>query len=98
MEIPELQSELFNLIAYMITSANRLYEEPPGYGSFRLLDASGRLLAIMKTAGWLDPFLVQLKEEIDAEREGNMDDERQRQQLDQWVMEIAHELRRRLDA
>jgi hypothetical protein len=98
MEIPELKSELFNLIAYMITSANELYVEPPGYGSFRLLDASGRLLAIMQTAGWLEPFLIHLKEEIDAEREGNMDDERQRRQLDQWVIEIAQELRRRLDA
>jgi hypothetical protein len=93
----EMQNELFNLIAYMITSAQGLYDEPPDYGSFRLLDASGRLLAIMQSAGWLDPFLVRLNGEIDAEREGNMDDERQRRQLDKWVMEIARELRQRLE-
>ncbi len=92
----EMQSELFNLIAYMITSAHGLYDEPPDYGSFRLLDASGRLLSIMQTAGWLDPFLVKLKEEIDAEREGSMDDDRQRHQLDKWVVEIAYELRQRV--
>jgi hypothetical protein len=52
----------------------------------------------METAGWLDPFLAHLKEEIDTAREGNMDEERQRVQLDRWVVEIAHELRRRLHA
>ena len=96
MQTAELKAELFSLIAYMITSARGLYDEPPDYGTFRLLDASGRLLEIMQTAGWLDPFLARLKEQVDEEREGEMDDARQHQRLDQWVVEIAHEMQQRL--
>lgn len=92
------REETFNLIAYMIASARGLYDEPPDYGSFRLLDAAGRLLEILDTSGGLDPFLKQLKEEIDAEREGSMDDARQRQNLERWVIEIAQELSRRAEA
>ena len=92
------QEETFNLIAYMISSARGLYDEPPDYGSFRLLDAAGRLLEILDTSGELDPFLKNLKEEIDAEREGSMDDARQRQNLERWVIGIAQELRRRAEA
>lgn len=96
METTELKSELFNLVAFMISSARGLYDEPSEYGSFRLLDASGRLLEIMESAGWLDPFLTQLKASVDAVSGGEMDTERQRQRLDQWVMEIAAEMQNRL--
>jgi hypothetical protein len=93
-----LQEELFHLIACMITSARGLYGEPAGYGAFRLLDSAGRLLEILQNHGLLtDPFLIDLKQQIDAEREGNMDDERQRQSLDQWILSISDEMRRRLD-
>jgi Family of unknown function (DUF6092) len=96
MELDKLQDELFNLVAYMVTSARGLYDEPPDYGIFRLLDSSGRLLAIMESGAALDPFLTHLKEEIDQEREGNMDEDRQRERLDHLVLEIAHELQNRL--
>lgn len=91
-----VKEELFNLVAYMLTSARGLYDEPPDYGPFRLLDASGRLLEIMNASGELDPFLTRLKEEIDLEREGSMDDDRQRQNLERWVLEVAQELRLRV--
>lgn len=94
---PKNDEEYFNLVAYLITSARGLYEEPPDYGSFRLLDAAGRLLEIMGHSGELDPFLAQLKDEIDQEREGSMDDARQRRNLERWVIELAKELRRRLE-
>ena len=90
------QDEVFNLIAYMIASARGLYDEPPDYGSFRLLDATGRLLEIISHSGELDPFLARLKHEIDAEREGSMDDARQRLNLERWVIELAQELRLRV--
>jgi len=96
MQSADMNAELFYLIAYMITSARGLYDEPPDYGTFRLLDASGRLLEIMQSAGWLDPFLARLKEEVDQERESEMDDARQRQRLDRVVVEIAHEMQQRL--
>lgn len=95
MQTPEQQTELLHLIAYMITSASGLYSEPPDYGAFRLLDACGRLLAIMQMDGELDPFLARLKAEIDLEREGSMDPARQRANIERWVLEMAHELRQR---
>jgi hypothetical protein len=95
--IKNQEEDLFNLITYMITSARGLYDEPPDYGSFRLLDATGRLLEIMSHSGELDPFLARLKQEIDAEREGSMDEARQRQNLERWVIELAQELRRRVE-
>jgi hypothetical protein len=91
-------TELLHLVTYMITSASGLYHEPPDYGSFRLLDAAARLLALMQSTGELDPFLSQLKTELDAEREGSMDPERQRQNIERWVLELAGELRQRQDS
>lgn len=82
----------------MITSARGLYEEPADYGVFRLLDSAGRLLDILQNQGLLtDRFLLDLKQKIDAERENSMDNERQRQLLDEWILAISDEMRRRLD-
>jgi len=97
MDQQTLQEELFHLIAYIITSARGLYDEPADYGIFRLLDTAGRLLEIMESNDLLDdPFLVELKRLVDEEREGSMDGERQRQRLDEMVQAIAAEMRRRL--
>ena len=93
----EFKEELFNLIAYMITSARGLYDEPADYGTFRLLDSAGRLLAIMESQALSDPFLTDLKQAVDQEREGNMDPDRQIDRLDQLVLKLAKELTKRLD-
>lgn len=98
MNLDHLQEEAFHLIAYMLTSARGLYEEPTDYGVFRLLDSAGRLLDILQNQGLLtDRFLLDLKQKIDAERENSMDNERQRQLLDEWILAISDEMRRRLD-
>lgn len=97
MDIAELKEELFNLIAYMITSARGLYEEPADYGTFRLLDSAGRLLAIMESQGLSDPFLAELRHSVDEERERNMDPDRQGERLDELVLKLAEELLNRLD-
>ena len=97
MEIDELKEELFNLTAYMITSARGLSEEPADYGTFRLLDSAGRLLAIMESQGLSDPFLAELRLSVDEEREGNMDPDRQGDRLDELVLKLAEELLNRLD-
>jgi hypothetical protein len=96
MDPDELKQEFFNLAAYMVTSARGLYDEPPDYGIFRLIDSAGRLLAIMEANGWTDPFLDHLKEELDEERTGNMDEDRQRQHMEQLVLEISAELKKRV--
>jgi hypothetical protein len=91
-----MRQDLFLLVGYLLTSAHGLYDEPKGYGPFRLLDVAGRLLAIMQTHGLSDPFLVQLEQAIAAERTGQSDDEQLRAALDNLVTEYAAELRRRL--
>jgi hypothetical protein len=97
MENTEFKEELFNLIAYMVTSARGLFDEPADYGTFRLLDTTGRLLAIMESQDLLDPFLAELKESVDEEREGAMDPDTQIERLDQLVLKIAEEFQNRLD-
>jgi len=92
----ELKNELFHLAAFMITSARGLIDEPADYGVFRLLDSSGRLLAIMESSEMLDPFLSELKSLVDEEREGSMNEDGQRDRLDKLVMKIALEMQNRI--
>ncbi len=87
-----LSDELFLLLSYLLTSAQGLVGEPADYGVFRMIDASGRLLEIMETYGLSDEFTSQLKEAIDAEREGSMDNERQNRNLNDWVLQVANYL------
>jgi hypothetical protein len=61
-----------------------------------LLDAAGRLVAIMKDHGLIDPFLEQLQQAIDAERFGNSADEELRAALNELSRQYAQELRNRL--
>ncbi|MBC8248516.1 MAG: hypothetical protein H8E90_02455 [Anaerolineales bacterium] len=90
-----LRQDLFLLIGYLLTSAHGLYEEPSGYGPFRLLDAAGRLLAIMETHGLADPFLQQLEDAIRAERFGHSDDQELRATLNELCLRYAAELKER---
>lgn len=94
----QLQEDIFHLLAFMLTSARGLYEEPPDYGAFRLLDTAGRLLEILQHQSLLsDPFLLDLKQKIDAEREASMDNERQQRALDELILSISEEMQRRLE-
>jgi hypothetical protein len=90
------RQDLFLLVGYLLTSAHGLYDEPKGYGPFRLLDAAGRLLSIMGSHGLTDPFLEHLAEQIETERVGHSDDEQLRAALDTLVTEYAVELKRRI--
>ncbi|NPV86655.1 MAG: hypothetical protein HPY45_11685 [Anaerolineae bacterium] len=96
MDANSLKNQLFYLIAYMLSSARGLYDEPADYAVFRLLDATGRLLEIMETNGLTDEYLSMLKQQVDEEREGSMDEARQRQRLDHIVLEMASEMEKRL--
>jgi hypothetical protein len=91
-----LRRDLFLLIGYLLTSAHGLYEEPPGYGPFRLIDTAGRLLALMETHGLADPFLTQLERTITSERFGHSNDEELRGTLNELCLQYAAELERRL--
>jgi hypothetical protein len=91
-----LRQDLFLLVGYLLTSAHGLYDEPKGYGPFRLLDAAGRLLATMQCHGLADPFLNQLEKSIAVERVGHSDDEQLRAVLDNLCAEYAVELKQRV--
>jgi hypothetical protein len=91
-----LRQELNFLVGYLLTSAHGLYDEPPGYGPFRLLDAAGRLLAIMEHHGLGDPFLHQLGHAIEVERFGNSSDQELHAALDELCLRYASELKRQL--
>ena len=95
MDADQLKNELFLLTAYMVTSARGLFDEPGDYGTFRLIDSAGRLLAIMEAQDMLDPFLARLKEALDDERVGSMDSQEQPERLDRMVLEIVDELQNR---
>ena len=96
MNTDELREELVNLVGYLLTSAHGLYDEPVGYGPFRMLDVAGRLLAIMEEAELADPFLIQLRQAIDEERLGSSDDQALRAFLDQVCLQYAAELKKRI--
>jgi hypothetical protein len=93
-----LRRDLVYFVGYLLTSAHGLYDEPAGYGPFRLLDASGRLLAVMEAAGLSDPFLTELRQSIDAQRFGSSDDEALRAFLDQVCLRFAAELKEQMAA
>ncbi len=90
-----LRQDLFLLVGYLLTSAHNLYDEPAGYGPFRLVDAAGRLLAIMEAHGLADPFLTQLERAVDAERFGHSDDQELRATLNELCLQYAAELKER---
>ena len=91
-----LRHDLFLLVGYLLTSAHGLHGEPKGYGPFRLVDATGRLLAVMDAHGLSDPFLAELMEKIEAERVGHSDDEELHAALDELCTEYAAELKQRV--
>lgn len=98
MNTEKLRGDLVYLVGYLLTSAHGLYDEPAGYGPFRLLDAAGRLLAIMEAADLSDPFLSELGQDIDAQRFGSSDDEALRDFLNQTCLRFAAELKERIAA
>jgi hypothetical protein len=91
-----LRQDLFLLVGYLLTSAHGLYDEPKGYGPFRLMDAVGRLLATMQAHQLAGPFLRQMEQTIAAESVGHSDDEKLRAVLDNLCTEYAVELKRRV--
>ena len=96
MNTDELREDLVNLAGYLLTSAHGLYDEPAGYGPFRMLDAAGRLLIIMEAAKLADPFLMQLRQDIDENRLGSSDDQALRAFLDQACLQYAAGLKKRI--
>ena len=88
-----MRDDLFLLLGYLLTSARGLADEPKGYGPFRLLDATGRLLEIMEEHGMGDDFTKRALERIDQARFGPHDDKGLSELADQLSREFAEYLK-----
>ncbi len=97
MDPESLKDDLFALAGYLLTSAAGLYHEPGEYGIYRLLDAAGRLLAIMQTHGLSDEFIDHLGQEIAEEKASSMDHDRQEATVNRVVMEYTDQLQHHLE-
>jgi hypothetical protein len=95
MDEHSLREALFLLVGYLLTSARNLYDEPAGYGPFRLLDAAARLVGAMEQAGLADPYLAQLRQALDMEWLSSSSDQALRAMADALCLDYAAELSRR---
>lgn len=92
------EEDVFELLAFLITSARGCIHEPETYGTFRLIDAASRLIGFVLDSGQAEDegFLRQLKDEIDGEKLLLMtDEERYFQFLRDVAREIAQQLKKR---
>lgn len=80
------------LIAYLLTSARNLMDEPALYGPFRLLDGVSRLCDLLEISGHTDSdFLLNLKKKIDEGKYSVMTDVDSFVALmDEAVLDITH--------
>ncbi|MEM0233584.1 MAG: DUF6092 family protein [Candidatus Nezhaarchaeales archaeon] len=61
----ERKMRIYDFIAYLISSARGLLVEPQVYGPFRCLDAVSRFIHLLSDLGIKDPYLDELKDEVD---------------------------------
>jgi hypothetical protein len=92
------ETEAYELLAHLVSSAELLTFEPHYYGTFRLLDAAGRLMGYMLehdsngSRAWLEAF----KREVDAKKGWMMwDREGYFQFLREAAVAVAGEFKRR---
>jgi len=57
--------KIYEFITFLASSARGLLEEPQSYGPFRCLDAITRFIDLVKELGYSDPYLEELKREIE---------------------------------
>jgi hypothetical protein len=68
---------LYEILAFLFSSAHLLVNEPHLYGTFRLIDGASRLIGFALDSGQLEDeeFLRRLKEEVDEKKFLVMTDE-----------------------
>jgi len=89
---------LLELVAFLAASARGCVDEPPIYGSVRLIDALSKLADLPKYATCLkdDDFLHKIKAEIEEKKYTDMFDTKEFQDmLDSIVLQVTKELKRR---
>lgn len=66
---------VFNIIAFMVTSARGLEDEPKKYGPLRLVEAVARLCTLLDDSGYSNKTINLLKEKINERKFLVMTDE-----------------------
>jgi hypothetical protein len=91
------EDRLFELVTYCVACARLSLDEPPIYGSFRLVEAVGRLVEVARALGLtVDDEVVAVRESIDREKLRMIDDhEGYRRWLDELLARVATEAARR---
>ncbi len=71
----KVNEELIELMAYLLTSARGLMDEPANYGPFRLIDGASRLCTALSDNGYENTeFLSSLQLKIDERKFSVMSD------------------------
>ena len=87
------ENRLFELVAYLVSCSRLSLDEPPIYGSFRLIEAVGRLVDAADALGIaVDPEIRNAREQIEANKLLMIDDhDGYRAWLDGLLAEVAAE-------
>jgi hypothetical protein len=89
---------LFELILYLVSCSRLCLDEPPIYGSFRLIEGASRLIDAGAQGAAFDPdqLLLDCREEIEREKLRMIDDrDGYREWLDGLLQRMAAEATRR---
>ncbi len=91
------EEEMYELLAFLVTSAELLVGEPHLYGTFRLVDAASRMMAFALESGNLDDsFLSEFKQYVDENKVLSISDEKAYIRfLGEASRVLARELKRR---
>lgn len=91
------ENRLFELVAYLVSCSRLSLDEPPIYGSFRLIEAVGRLVDAADALGIpVDREIRDAREQIEGNKLLMIDDhDGYRAWLDGLLAEIAAEATRR---
>jgi hypothetical protein len=95
------EEDVYELLSFLVSSANLNVGEPRLYGSFRLVDAACRLIGFALTSGQLenDRFLRAFKDEADKKKLLMMtDEEGYLQFLEDATRDVAREMKQRAGA
>ncbi|NIN66620.1 MAG: hypothetical protein GTO63_18425 [Anaerolineae bacterium] len=95
------EDHLYEVLAFLFSSAHLLVNEPHLYGTFRLIDGASRLIGFALEGGQLsdEQFLRQLKEDVDEKKFLLMtDEETYFQLLADATRDMAREMKSRAAA
>ena len=91
------ENRLFELVAYLVSCSRLSLDEPPIYGSFRLIEAVGRVVDAADALGiTVDEEIRDARDEIEANKLLMIDDhDGYRSWLDTLLSDVAAEATRR---